>query len=48
MVARRFAVVGFDFVEVNPPLDVGTGVTSYLGALTIAKFLSAIATGDRP
>jgi agmatinase len=48
MVARRFAVVGFDFVEVNPPLDVGTGVTSYLGALTIAKFLSAITTGDRP
>ncbi len=35
-------VVGFDFVEVNPPLDVGTGVTSYLGALTVATFLGYI------
>ncbi|MCP5083899.1 MAG: arginase [Alphaproteobacteria bacterium] len=35
-------VVGFDFVEVNPPLDVGTGVTSYLGALTVAMFLGYI------
>ena len=36
------SVVGFDFVEVNPPLDVGTGVTSYLGALTVAMFLGYI------
>lgn len=41
--AEHFDVLGFDFVEVNPPLDVGTGVTSYLGALTVARFLSAIA-----
>jgi len=43
LVASRFRVEGFDFVEVNPPLDVGTGVTSYLGALTMARFLAAIA-----
>lgn len=45
-IAERFEVAGFDFVEVNPPLDVGTGVTSYLGALTIARFLAAIANDD--
>ena len=36
-------VIGFDFVEVNPRLDVGTGVTSYLGAHTMVEFLGAIA-----
>ena len=41
-IADRLNVVGFDFVEVNPPLDVGTGVTSYLGALTVALFLGYI------
>ncbi len=41
-IATRLNVVGFDFVEVNPPLDVGTGVTSYLGALTVAMFLGYI------
>ena len=41
-VAARLNVVGFDFVEVNPPLDVGTGVTSYLGALTVGMFLGYI------
>ena len=35
-------VVGFDFVEVNPQLDVGTGITSYLGAHTMLEFLGAI------
>lgn len=40
--STRFDVLGFDFVEVNPLLDVGTGVTSYLGALTIAHFLSSL------
>ena len=34
-IAERVDVVGFDFVEVNPQLDVPTGVTSYLGAQTI-------------
>jgi agmatinase len=32
-------IVGFDLVEVNPMLDVGTGVTAYLGAHTIIEFL---------
>ena len=41
--ARHMDVVGFDFVEVNPQLDVGTGVTSYLGAHTMLEFLGAIA-----
>ena len=41
-IAKRMHVIGFDFVEVNPPLDVGTGVTSYLGALTVAMFLGFI------
>ena len=42
VVAQRFNVIGFDFVEVNPLLDVGTGATSYLGALTVAQFLGYI------
>ena len=41
-IAGRLNVVGFDFVEVNPPLDVGTGTTAYLGALTVAMFLGYI------
>jgi agmatinase len=41
-VAKRVDVVGFDFVEVNPQLDVGTGVTSYLGVQTIVGFLGQI------
>ena len=41
--ARHMDVIGFDFVEVNPKLDVGTGVTSYLGAHTMVEFLGAIA-----
>ncbi|MBC6441209.1 MAG: agmatinase [Rhodospirillales bacterium] len=41
-VSRHMEIVGFDFVEVNPQLDVGTGVTSYLGAHTVVEFLGAI------
>ncbi len=41
-ISQRLNVVGFDFVEVNPPLEVGTGVTSYLGALTVAMFLGYV------
>lgn len=41
-VARRLNVVGFDLCEVNPLLDVGTGITSYLGAHTIVEFLGRI------
>jgi agmatinase len=40
--AEHADVVGFDLVEVNPPLDVGTGVTSYLAAHTVIEFLGRI------
>lgn len=45
-VTERHDVVGFDFVEVNPQLDVGTGVTAYLGALVVIEFLGQIC--DQP
>lgn len=45
--AERHDIVGFDFVEVNPPLDVGTGVTAYLGALTVVEFLGHICAQPR-
>ena len=41
-IAERTRVVGFDFVEVNPMLDVATGITSYLGAHTVIAFLGHI------
>lgn len=40
-------VVGFDMVEVNPLLDVGTGITSYLAAHTIIEFLGHICAQPR-
>jgi agmatinase len=45
-IAVRADVIGFDFVEVNPQLDVGTGVTCYLGAHTVIEFLGHIC--DQP
>lgn len=45
-IAERLDVVGFDFVEVNPTLDVGTGATSYLGAHIVTDFLGFIC--DQP
>jgi len=45
-IAMRADVIGFDFVEVNPQLDVGTGVTSYLGVHTVIEFLGHIC--DQP
>ena len=45
-VAQHTDVVGFDLVEVNPQLDVGTGATSYLAAHTILEFLGWIC--DQP
>jgi len=39
---ERTRIVGFDLVEVNPQLDVGTGVTSYLAAHTIVEFLGGL------
>jgi agmatinase len=35
----RMDIAGFDLVEVNPQLDVGTGVTSYLAAHTMVEFI---------
>jgi agmatinase len=45
-VAGHLRVVGFDLCEVNPLLDVGTGVTSYLGAHTIVEFLGRICAAN--
>ena len=41
-IAARTEVIGFDFVEVNPQLDVGTGITAYLGAHTAIEFLGRL------
>lgn len=46
-IAQRHRVRGFDFVEVNPPLDIGTGATSYLGALIVTEFLGHICNQPR-
>jgi agmatinase len=45
--AEHTDVVGFDLVEVNPLLDVGTGVTSYLAAHTVVEFLGRICAQPR-
>jgi agmatinase len=45
--ARRAEIVGFDLVEVNPLLDVATGVTSYLAAYLIIEFLGHICEQPR-
>jgi agmatinase len=45
--SQRTNVVGFDVVEVNPTLDVGTGVTSYLAAHTAVEFLGHITAQPR-
>jgi len=45
--AEHTNVVGFDLVEVNPLLDVGTGVTAYLGAHTVVEFLGHICAQPR-
>ena len=45
-IAAHTNVIGFDFVEVNPQLDVGTGTTAYLGAHTVVEFLGQIC--DQP
>ena len=44
--ARHSEIIGFDLVEVNPQLDVGTGITSYMGAHTIMEFMGQIC--DQP
>ncbi len=45
-IGERTEVVGFDLVEVNPQLDVATGVTSYLAAHIAVEFLGRIC--DQP
>ncbi|HZS83523.1 MAG TPA: arginase family protein [Stellaceae bacterium] len=45
-IAEHAEVIAFDFVEVNPELDVRTGITSYLGAHTVIEFLGHIC--DQP
>jgi agmatinase len=45
--AEHTDVVGFDLVEVNPLLDVGTGTTSYLAAHAIVEFLGYVCAQPR-
>jgi agmatinase len=45
-VAERTQVIGLDLVEVNPLLDVRTGLTSYLAAHTVVECLGRIC--DQP
>jgi agmatinase len=44
--AEHAEIVGFDLVEVNPLLDVPTGITSYLAAHAVIEFLGRIC--DQP
>jgi agmatinase len=44
--AEHTEIIGFDLVEVNPQLDIGTGITSYIAAHTILEFLGQIC--DQP
>ena len=46
VLAQHANIIGFDLVEVNPQLDVGTGITSYMGAHTIMEFKGQIC--DQP
>ena len=46
-IAEHCDVVGLDLVEVNPTLDVGTGITSYLAAHTVLEFLGNICCQPR-
>ena len=45
--AVHMDIVGFDLVEVNPQLDVGTGTTSYLAAHVILEFLGHVCAQPR-
>jgi agmatinase len=46
-VAERVNIIGFDLVELNPLLDIPTGITSYLAAHTIVEFLGQICAQPR-
>lgn len=41
-IVESHPVVGFDFVEINPMLDVGTGATAYLGSVIVITLLGMI------
>src|SRR5699024_10322648 len=41
-IAENHPIIGFELVEVSPQLDVGTGITSYIAALTMVEFLANI------
>jgi agmatinase len=43
--AARTRIVGIDVVEVNPLLDVRTGITSYLAAHLVIEFLGHVCEG---
>ena len=46
-IAEHCDVAGLDLVEVNPTLDVGTGITSYLAAHTVLEFLGNVCRQPR-
>jgi agmatinase len=46
-ISEHTNVVGFDLVEVNPLLDIGTGITSYLAAHAMVEFLGHICAQPR-
>jgi agmatinase len=45
-IAEHAHIVGLDLVELNPQLDVGTGVTGYLATHTLIEFLGALCDSD--
>jgi len=45
--AEHADIVGLDLVEVNPQLDIGTGITAYLAAHTLVEFLGRICAQPR-
>jgi agmatinase len=46
-IVETHPVIGFDFVEINPMLDVGTGATSYLGTVIVVTLLGIICNQPR-
>ena len=41
-IVETHPVIGFDFVEINPMLDVGTGLTAYLGSVIVVTLMGMI------
>ena len=42
VIAENHPIIGFELVEVSPQLDVRTGITSYIAALTLIEFLANV------